>query len=163
MGEGCQTYVICAQKRSDSQEQRKLTSIGKQDCPSMSSSNAYNEVAQTRYSLLKSRTQAFCSAFLDLANSLHERIIDENFTSKDPQITEHGPTWARKRLHFLATSFTGREECLQYFKLLGETLEFIPHKETFPSGEGIVVDDQARVSHVEGAGISGVVSVVGQA
>ena len=136
----------------------------------MPMANTHHEVAQTRYSLLKERTQSFCSAFLDLSNNPPEKILDDHFTKSNPRITEHGPSWASKRLPFLGKAFTGRDACLQYFKLLAQTLEFIPNKDTFPEPEGFVVDDQANV-HPDGSHSGsrkgydgrGVVSVVGRA
>lgn len=132
--------------------------------------NTHHQIAETRYSLLKDRTQAFCSAFLDLANNPPETILDEHFTKNNGSITEHGPAWANKRLPFLGKTFTGRHECLKYFSLLSETLEFIPDEDTFPNRDGIIVDDRANVSTTgghagEGKGWDGrgMVSVVGQA
>ena len=128
----------------------------------MTTSNAHNEVAQTRYSLLKDRIQSFCSAFFDLSNNPPKKILDEHFTSDDPKITEHGPEWANERLPFLGKTFTSREQCLKYFELLADTLEFIPNEHTFPGREGIIVDVDAGVDG-SGNDIAGVVSVVGQA
>ena len=123
---------------------------------------AHHEIAQTRYSLLKDRTEAFCAAFLDLANNPPEKILNEHFTTDNPKITEHGPEWANERLPFLGETFVGRDACLTYFQSLAETLEFIPNEHTFPSREGIIVDDRATVE-ASGKDKKGVVSVVGQA
>ena len=128
----------------------------------MATPHAHNEVAKTRYTLLKDRTQAFCAAFLDLPNNPPEKILDAHFTEDNPRITEHGPQWANERLPFLGETFTGRVECLKYFESLAETLEFIPNEDTFPGREGIIVDDRASVG-ATGKGKGGVVSVVGQA
>ncbi|TKA83795.1 hypothetical protein B0A55_00025 [Friedmanniomyces simplex] len=146
--------------------------------------HAHHEIAQTRSSLLRQRAQAFCAAFLDLPNNPPDKLLAEHFTPTNPQITEHGPGWASKRLPFLGKTFASKGECLEYFRLLAKTLEFIPHARTFPlSGEGFVVDDQACVpsgddggggggggggsGHHGGVGKGwdgrGVVSVVGQA
>lgn len=136
----------------------------------MSMANTHHEIAQTRYSMLQQRTQAFCASFLDLPNNPPEKILQEHFTSNNPKITEHGPPSANKRLPFLGKTFEGRDGCLEYFSLLAETLEFIPNKDTFPGKEGFVVDDKAVASAegaLPGAGKGwdgrGVVSVVGNA
>ena len=134
----------------------------------MSNPNAHHETAQTRYSLLKQRIQDFCSAFLDLPNNPPAKILDDHFTSDNPKITEHGPQWANKRLPFLGRTFTGRDECLNYFALLSETLEFIPNEDTFPGEDGIVVDDRASVhagddEGTQSSNAGGVASVVGKA
>ncbi|KAK3720812.1 hypothetical protein LTR37_003475 [Vermiconidia calcicola] len=129
----------------------------------MSMTNAHHEIAKTRYSLLKDRTQAFCSAFLDLPNNPPEKILSEHFTKDEPKITEHGPEWANKRLPFLGKTFSGKNECLKYYSLLSETLEFIPNETTFPGTDGILVDDRASVRECKGWDGRGVVSVVGQA
>lgn len=134
----------------------------------MATTNAHHEVAQTRSSLIRQRTQAFCKAFLDLPNNSPNKILADHFTSNNPKITEHGPSWATKRLPFLGKTFTGKDQCLDYFKLLSETLEFIPNKDTFPDKEGIVIDDQAVTDEVHGGhGLGwdgrGAASVVGRA
>ena len=94
-------------------------------------------------------------------------MLDDHFTPHNPKITEHGPSWAKERLPFLGKTFTGREECLQYFSLLSETLEFIPNEDTFPGEEGIIVDDRAVIGSDGGKGKGwdgrGAVSVVGNA
>lgn len=135
--------------------------------------NAHHEVAQTRRSVLQHRAQAFCSAFLDLSNNPPEKLLSEHFTPTNPKITEHGPSWATKRLPFLGRTFTGKDECLSYFKLLSKTLGFIPNKDTFPtSKDGFIVDDLASVASRGGPEHSGMglgwdgrgaVSVVGKA
>ena len=128
--------------------------------------NAHYEIAQTRYSLLQQRIEAFCSAFLDLPDDPPEKILTGHFTSSNPRITEHGPAWANKRLPFLGKTFTGKQECLQYFDLLPTTLDFIPNENTFP---GSVVDDRASTSDDGHSGVGkgwdgrGAVTVVGKA
>lgn len=134
----------------------------RQNLFNMSTTDSKNGSAKSRYSLLKHRTQAFCAAFLDLANNPPEKILNEHFGADEPKITEHGPEWANKRLPFLGKTFTGRDEFLKYFQLLAETLEFIPNEHTFPGPDGIIVDEHARVG-AEGKAEVGVVSVVGQA
>ena len=123
------------------------------------------EPSQSRYALLKSRTHAFCSAFMDLSRHPPGTLLSEHFTSSNPQITEHGPK--TERLPFLGKTFSGRDQCLTYFDLLGQTLEFVPHKDTFLGESGIAVDDRASGSsqgiHGGGESATGVASVVGNA
>lgn len=127
---------------------------------------ALNEVAHTRSSQLRQRASAFCSAFLDLPSNPPPKLLSEHFTSSSPRITEHGPSWASSKLPFLGRTFTGKDECLEYFSLLSKVLAFEPSKDTFPGPKGIVVDADAvgpedKVDHW-GCG-KGVVSVVGKA
>nr|POE49529.1 dsc e3 ubiquitin ligase complex subunit 4 [Quercus suber] len=119
----------------------------------------------TRRTVLLQRAQHFCAAFLDLANNPPPQLLDEHFsTSCPPQITEHGPTGAATRLPFLGRPFTGRDQCLEYFTLLSQSLEFSPSKDTFPTTKtGFVVDESARDTGDEANGRCGVVSVVGKA
>lgn len=138
----------------------------------MSTPYAHHEAAETRSSLIRQRAQKFCAAFLDLANNPPEKMLDEHFTTLNPQITEHGPAWANKRLPFLGKTFSGRDGCLEYFSFLADTLEFIPNLNTFPGKEGFVVDDMTSVASGGGPEHSGMglgwdgrgaVSVVGKA
>lgn len=69
------------------------SSLNQRHIFAMSSPNAHHEIAQTRYSILQQRAQAFCAAFLDLANNLPDKILSEHFTPGSPKITEHGPGW----------------------------------------------------------------------
>ena len=134
----------------------------------MSNPLAHHEVEQTRYSLLRNRAQSFCAAFLDLANNPPEKILDEHFTANNPKITEHGPVWAQDHLPFFSKTFTGRDGCSEHFKLLVETLEFVPNSDTFPPKEGFIIDSAASVGGEHGGAGKGwdgkgVVSVVGKA
>lgn len=69
------------------------SSLNQQHIFAMSAPNAHHEIAQTRYSILQQRAQAFCGAFLDLANNPPDKILSEHFTPGNPKITEHGPEW----------------------------------------------------------------------
>ncbi|KAK4508184.1 hypothetical protein PRZ48_001922 [Zasmidium cellare] len=124
--------------------------------------NAHHEHAQTRHSLLKTRTKAFCAAFLDLPSNPPQKLLQEHFTPTQPCITEHGPSWASSCLPFLGRTFTGVNECLQYFDLLSKTLEFIPSPDTFGDEGSIVVDENARPGDGD-AGAGGLASVKGKA
>ncbi|KAK5172004.1 uncharacterized protein LTR77_003641 [Saxophila tyrrhenica] len=126
--------------------------------------NAHHEIAKTRYTILQDRALAFCSAFLDLPNNPPDKLLSEHFVTDGPKITEHGPEWANKRLPFLGRTFSGGDECLEYFSLLSDTLEFIPNKQTFPGKEGTIVDDTAFAGSKTARGdVRGMVSVVGRA
>lgn len=113
---------------------------------------------------LQDRVASFCAAFLDLPNNPPEKILSEHFTSAHPEITEHGPDWARDKLPFLGHTFTGHARCIDYFSLLSETLEFLPSEDTFPSKEGFIVDPEGvgPVDRQHGRA-RGLVSVVGRA
>lgn len=124
----------------------------------MTSSNEQHDRTRYRYNLLKDRARSFCDAFLALPNNPPEKILDQHFRQFNAKITEHGPSWATKRLPFLGKTFAGRDECLKYFDLLGKTLEFMPQQDTFPGSDGFIVDPDANIGEGHGA-----VSVVGQA
>jgi hypothetical protein len=125
-------------------------------------------LAQTRRSLLQHRAQTFCTAFTDLPNNPPAKILSEHFTTENPRITEHGPSWANTLLPFLGKTFCGIEGCKEYFALLAQTLEFIPLQDSFPrSKEGFIVDDCAEVGTAD-AGVGkgwdgrGAVVIVGK-
>jgi len=125
-----------------------------------------NEVPLTRRAQLRERAQAFCAAFLDLSSNPPSKILSTHFTPGNPRITEHGPEQASAKLPFLGQTFHGTEQCLEYFSLLSETLEFIPSEDTFPSPHSLIVDADAvgpdGVADQWGVG-KGAVSVVGKA
>ena len=133
------------------QQRHRVSHLGMQ-------ANAHHETAQTRRSQLHSRAQAFCNAFLDLPDNPPDKILSDHFTEAGtPKITEHGPAWASQRLRFLGRTFSGKDDCLNYFPLLAETLEFKPTSDTFTSQGSIVVDERATVSeHSNGSEPSGV-------
>jgi len=122
----------------------------------------------TRASLLLTTTSSFCQSLLSKPPKAPRDLISKFFVPKSqvPKITEHGPQWARSRLPFLFKTFSGTEECVQYFLLLGDTLKMEMEKGTFPSPDegGYVVDADARASSEGGnEGKGGIVSVVGKA
>lgn len=59
-----------------------------------------------RTNLLRSRTHAFCQAFV--TGNPSGKSLAEFFVPTNPQITEHGPSWASARLPFLGRTFSGR-------------------------------------------------------
>ncbi|MCJ1473519.1 hypothetical protein MMC13_002170 [Lambiella insularis] len=119
---------------------------------------------EARSSLLRSKVHAFCQAFLE--SKPPRETLDTYFTP-NPKITEHGPTWASRRLPFLGRTFHGRRSsstssrddssstCDDYFSLLASTLSFHPDKHTFPPSSDFIVDATA--------GGTGAVSVVAHA
>ncbi|KAI9725172.1 MAG: hypothetical protein M1828_003353 [Chrysothrix sp. TS-e1954] len=118
--------------------------------------------AATRKELLRLKTKEFCNAFLNAKPP--DKILSDFFVQLDPRITEHGPEWAQTRLPFLGSTFKGFEGCLEYFRLLGQVLEFQPSEDTFPPSEEFIVDDTARVStESPGTEAFGLVSVVAKA
>jgi hypothetical protein len=111
----------------------------------------------TRSALLRKTTYAFCQAFLRSAPP--PEILDHSFVPDNPKITEHGPSWARSRLPFLAKTFSGRKECEDYFTILVEVLDFLPAADTFPGPDGIVVDAEAGEGDETADGRKGIVHV----
>jgi hypothetical protein len=105
------------------------------------------------------RSYAFCQALLDPQLD-PARLIATRFVDAEPKITEHGPPWCRERLPFLAKTFVGREGCLEYFRLLGDTLRMHMGEGTFPGPSGFIVDEETILPEVDGAGV---VCVVGRA
>ncbi len=79
---------------------------------------------------------------------ISRRTISKYFTATNPKITEHGPEWSRSRLPFLGKTFVGIGGCLEYFKVLSETLEMRLPSDAFPSasGTGWVVDISASTN-----------------
>ncbi|KAF2464100.1 uncharacterized protein BDR25DRAFT_307401 [Lindgomyces ingoldianus] len=109
----------------------------------------------TRSTLLRNRTQNFCTALLSPPPP--SQLLDAYFSATTPpHITEHGPTWASSRLPFLGKTFEGKDGCINYFTVLAQTLDMHMHADTFPPADGFIVDAEA-------GGGTGLVSVVGSA
>ena len=116
-----------------------------------------------RTTLLRSQVHAFCQAFL--SSKPPTETLDQHFT-RDPRITEHGPSWATCRHPFLGLTFRGLRTastprssstpCDDYFALLSQTLAFHPDAHTFPPSADFIVDASAH-------GGTGAVSVVAHA
>ena len=120
----------------------------------------------TRAELLHSTAEAFCTAFV--SGTSPTELLDTYFTS-NPSITEHGPSWATKRLPFLGKTFRGRRlqhirdgspsssgtTCDDYYDLLTSTLSFHPNEDTLPSRDQFIVDPEAKSS----SGSKGIVTV----
>ncbi|KAF1989599.1 hypothetical protein K402DRAFT_390562 [Aulographum hederae CBS 113979] len=118
-----------------------------------------------RTSTLRKSAHLFCQALLSPPPP--KELISKYFTS-NPQITEHGPTWATSRLPFLGKTFSGVDGSVEYFNVLSETLKMNMTEDTFPGPEGFIVDivdAQATTPDMASSkgSAKGVVSVVGQA
>jgi hypothetical protein len=75
------------------------------------------------------------------------------YFSSSPKITEHGPEWSRSRLPFLAKTFTGKEGCEEYFKIMTDVLEMSLPDDAFPKAdEGFIVDAESGMVSVVGKG-----------
>ncbi|KAF2627910.1 hypothetical protein BU25DRAFT_431214 [Macroventuria anomochaeta] len=106
-------------------------------------------MASTRSTTLRNITSEFCAALISPPPP--SELLSQYF-SKNPQITEHGPEWARSRLPFLAKTFTGKDGCEEYFKLMTGTLEMSLSKDAFPHAKAFSVDAEAGVVSVVGKG-----------
>ena len=116
-------------------------------------------MSSQRSTILRSEAASFCQ---DLIRLTPQELLPRYFTSNS-KITEHGPTWCRNRLPFLAKTFSGisgKNSCMSYFEALSQTLKMHMDETTFPDGNGYIVDPDAVV---EGESSSGVVCVVGKA
>lgn len=96
---------------------------------------------------MRSTAEGFCEAFV--AGMASSKMLDTYFTS-NPKITEHGPSWAKTRLPFLGSTFSGRRRrdagaandantCDDYYDLLNATLSFHPHAHTVPAKEEFLI------------------------
>ncbi|KAF4555767.1 Hypothetical protein D9617_2g057300 [Elsinoe fawcettii] len=125
---------------------------------------ALNELPITRKTQLRNRALAFSAAFQDLPSNPPPTILATHFTPS-PTIHEHGPSWTQTLLPFLGRDFTGKDDCLEYFTLLGGTLAFEPQADSFPSATEIVVDPEAKGEGDAGDGFgkgNGTVTSVGK-
>ncbi|KAL8830401.1 MAG: hypothetical protein Q9191_001454 [Dirinaria sp. TL-2023a] len=109
----------------------------------------------SRTDLIRNTAESFCKAFVSGASPT--QTLDHYFTS-NPSITEHGPSWASKRLPFLARTFHGRRRqksgggatagsgstCDDYYDLLTSILSFHPTEKTLPPSDQFVVDAEAK-------------------
>jgi hypothetical protein len=78
-------------------------------------------------------------------------LLSKYFTAS-PKITEHGPAWSRSRLPFLAKTFSGKDGCEEYFKVMSNILEMALSKDAFPDPEGFIVDAAVGMVSVVGKG-----------
>ncbi|KAF2088255.1 hypothetical protein K490DRAFT_73207 [Saccharata proteae CBS 121410] len=103
-----------------------------------------------RAELLRTRAHAFCKTLLSPPPP--PQLLAQYFTPQNPEITEHGPSWATTKLPFLGQTFTGVDGCVSYFSLLSETLKMQLSGDSFPGPEGFIVDAEANMVSVVGGG-----------
>lgn len=106
-------------------------------------------MASPNSTTLRKVTSEFCAALLSPPPL--DELLSQYF-SANPKITEHGPEWARDRLPFLAKTFTGKDGCEEYFKLMSSTLAMSLDKDAFPEAKAFSVDADAGVVTVTGKG-----------
>ncbi len=106
-------------------------------------------MASARSTTLRKVTSDFCGS---LVVPTAPSVLLAQYFSSSPKITEHGPEWARSRLPFLAKTFTGKDGCEEYFKLMTETLAMSLGKDAFPAASAFCVDGEAGVVTVVGKG-----------
>lgn len=114
--------------------------------------------AASRADSLRSTAESFCKAFV--SGTSPTTILDDYFTP-NASITEHGPSWAAERLHFLGRMFQGRRQqdsahnsgstCDDYYDLLTSTLLFHPTEKTLPSIDEFLVDPEAKGTNGRGS------------
>ena len=106
-------------------------------------------MSSSRSVLLRGVSRKFCDAFV--TGTLPPDELLSQFFHGSPQIIEHGPEGAQKRLPFVGTLFKGRRSegvsstgtCDDYFDLLGATLALHAHERSLPAENGYVVDPDA--------------------
>lgn len=106
-------------------------------------------MSSTRSATLRSTTHTFCHA---LISPPPPTDLLSKYFSGSPQITEHGPEWSRSRLPFLAKTFSGKDGCEEYFKILSEVLEMSLPEDAFPDEGGFIVDAESGMVSVVGKG-----------
>jgi hypothetical protein len=75
-------------------------------------------------------------------------------TTGSCRITHHGPRWGTKRLPYLSggdgeREFVGRDGCLKYLELVGNTFKARFYNDAFPPDEQLCVDAEAVVPGTE--------------
>ncbi|KAF2831317.1 hypothetical protein CC86DRAFT_137659 [Ophiobolus disseminans] len=106
--------------------------------------------SSTRAAALRKTTHAFCHTLISPPPP--SELLSTYFTSS-PKITEYGPEWSRSRLPFLAKTFTGKDGCEEYFKIMTDVLEMSLPADAFPKpDEGFIVDAEAGMVSVVGKG-----------
>ncbi|KAF2214036.1 hypothetical protein CERZMDRAFT_38463 [Cercospora zeae-maydis SCOH1-5] len=100
-----------------------------------------------RASKLIATSHAFAKA---LETPLSPEDLLSKFFTSSPKITEHGPAWARNRLPFIAKTYFGPDEFVEYFKTLSEVLFMKP--DPTPAIEQFAVQVNAGLVIVQGAG-----------
>jgi hypothetical protein len=104
----------------------------------------------TRSAALRKSTHAFCQALISPPPP--SELLATYFISS-PKITEYGPEWSRSRLPFLAKTFTGRDGCEEYFKIMNDVLDMSLPGDAFPKPDaGFIVDAEVGIVSVVGKG-----------
>ncbi|KAL1795074.1 hypothetical protein ACET3X_006890 [Alternaria dauci] len=102
-------------------------------------------MSSTRNTTLREMTHSFCRALI--SPPAPADLLSQYF-SDAPKITEHGPEWSRSRLPFLAKTFSGRDGCEEYFKVMTDVLDMSLPEDAFPGKEGFIVDAEAGMYYV---------------
>ncbi|KAF7675048.1 hypothetical protein GT037_006811 [Alternaria burnsii] len=106
-------------------------------------------MSSTRNTALRETTHSFCRALISPPPPSDLLL---QYFSNAPKITEHGPEWSRSRLPFLAKTFSGRDGCEEYFKVMTDVLDMSLPEDAFPGKEGFIVDAEAGMVSVVGKG-----------
>ncbi|KAG9188610.1 hypothetical protein G6011_07315 [Alternaria panax] len=106
-------------------------------------------MSSTRNNTLRESTHSFGRA---LISPCPPSDLLSQYFSNAPKITEHGPEWSRSRLPFLAKTFSGKDGCEEYFKVMTNILEMSLPNDAFPGREGFIVDAEAGMVSVVGNG-----------
>ncbi|KAK8162721.1 hypothetical protein BKA80DRAFT_273452 [Phyllosticta citrichinensis] len=98
---------------------------------------------QSHASLLHAHTSSFLAALTPPSPPPSPpALLSEHFTPQNPTVYEHGPPFTQRLLPFLGRPFTGRDECVQYFELMGAALELqIQNGTVSISADPDLVDD----------------------
>jgi hypothetical protein len=104
----------------------------------------------TRSAAFRKPTHAFCQALI--SHSPPSELLSTYFTSS-PKITEYGPEWSRSRSPFLSKTFTGRDGCEEYFKIMTDVLDMSLPGDASPEPDtGFIVDAEVGMVSVVGKG-----------
>jgi hypothetical protein len=106
--------------------------------------------ASSRSSVLRKSAYSFCQAFLSPPPP--RELLSTYFVPSNPQITEHGPSWASSRLPFLGQTFSGVDGCVSYFESLSAVLAVELDGNSFPPIEDFVADEEANRVAVQAQG-----------
>ncbi|KAI1853725.1 hypothetical protein JX266_001709 [Neoarthrinium moseri] len=107
----------------------------------------HTDASKDRAALLRSRAHDFCRSLISPPPP--RELLKEFFTSDNPSIKEHGPSWATSHLHFLGREFMGVDGCVEYFELLSQSLRMHLDEDSFPGKDALAVDaDTGKVSVV---------------
>jgi hypothetical protein len=108
------------------------------------------KLSKDRKALLQRRVKAFCAEYMEYENS--DKLVKEYFIPDNPEVVEHGPEWAKKRLPYTG-QWTGTAGCISHFTLLMETIDIPPGQWKFPTDPEKYVEEDGELA----------ISVVGSA